>query len=117
MIIFGREEHTPGRGATCHDSSCADIECYIFSAVLDARVNSSSTSYPYCFSTLTITPGRLNTSETGIDLYPCPEYESLNITCTLTPSNNSGDVRALSLPLQVAGIYFKLCTCTCSNVS
>lgn len=90
-----------GEGFTCHSSSCIDNnDCYVFSGVLN-DVTSFTRHGQTLYSTLTVTPGRLDDDGSLIQCNKS-EYTSLNnITCLEMVDNNRGNSQSISY--KVAG--------------
>ena len=102
-----------GSGFSCNGNgvSCAFQGCFIISGVLDnVTPSTNNDSYPFYYSTLTVTPGYLdNSTSMLIQCTDKPDIQPLNITCGV-----SGHA-SCSLPFRVAGIviHMKLVTIAC----
>ena len=79
------------------------VDCYIFSAVLDNIEGlTDGDPYPYCLSTITITPGRLDDQTSAILRCNTSMLMDLKVTCSVSGHNET--VPPKSLMLEAAGI-------------
>lgn len=98
-VVSFMSNASSGDGMTCHGQLC-QVPCYIFSAVLDniAGTDMTNREHPFCYSTLTITPGELSDDESMLmDCATTPM--TLNVDCNVP----SGENTFMSLPFEVAG--------------
>ena len=117
---------TSGSGFSCHGDGVAcefnGSRCFILSGVLDNVAPSINNSFSYCYSTLTVTPGRFDSTSM---LTQCADIQPLNITCAVSGHNQSDiELKSRSLPFRVAGIVIHIkmfmhrvcvyvCVCVC----
>lgn len=89
-------------GHTCSGELCG-FDCFIISGILNDIRNRGNNSY--CYSTLTITPGKLD-NETS-EVTPCMTLNSanllMNVSCTTSGATNT---EPKSLPFQIAGMLY-----------